>query len=123
MAFSFYGLIVALARYWVIILMVDLIFIVLLLLLGVYWSSAMKTREIALSVAKRHCQKMDVLLLDEYVALTGQWLKRDECGKIKAWRSYQFEFSSTGDERYHGKIVMLGVRVLSIQLEPYRIQE
>ena len=101
--------------------MVDLVFIVLLLLLGVYWSSAMKAREIAFSVVKTHCQKMDVLLLDDYVALTGQWLKRDKHGKVKAWRSYQFEFSSTGDERYHGKVVMLGAQVLSIQLEPYKI--
>lgn len=103
--------------------MADFVFIVLLLLLGFYWSSATKAREIAFSVVKTYCQKMDVLLLDEYVALTGQWFKRDQRGKVKAWRSYQFEFSSTGDERYHGKVVMLGTKVLSIQLEPYKIEE
>lgn len=83
----------------------------------------MKVREIAFIAAKVHCQKMNLFLLDEYVALNGQWLKRDEQGKVKAWRSYQFEFSSTGDERYNGKVIMLGKKVLSIQLEPYRIQE
>ena len=62
---------------------------------------------------------MDLFLLDEYVALNGQWLKRDEHGKLKVWRSYQFEFSSTGDERYAGKAIMLGRQVLSIQLDPY----
>ena len=103
--------------------MLDLFFIIVLLIIGFYWSSTMKAREIAFMAANVYCQKMEVFLLDEYVALNGQWLKRDEDGKIKAWRSYQFEFSSTGDERYHGKVIMLGGKVIKIQLEPYRIQE
>ena len=82
----------------------------------------MKAREIAYSATVIHCQKMDVLLLDDYVALVAQWLKKDEDGVTKIWRSYQFEFSSTGAERYHGKVVMLGDKILSIQLEPYRVQ-
>jgi len=103
--------------------MLDLFFIIVLLLIGFYWSSAMKAREIAFMAANVYCQKMDVYLLDEYVALNGQWFKRDEGGKLKAWRSYQFEFSSTGDERYHGKVIMLGRKVTKIQLDPYKIQE
>lgn len=103
--------------------MLDLFLIVLLLLLAYYWSSATKAREIAFSAAVIHCRKMDVLLLDDYAALTGQWLKRDELGKVKVWRSFQFEFSSTGEERYHGKVIMLGRKILSIQMEPYRVQE
>ena len=103
--------------------MLDLFFIIVLLLIGFYWSTAMKAREIAFMAANAHCQKMDVFLLDEYVALNGPWFKRDADGKVKAWRSYQFEFSSTGDERYHGKVTMLGRKVIKIQLEPYRIQE
>ncbi len=101
--------------------MLDFFFIILLLLIGFYWSNAMKAREIAFIAVNVHCQKMDVQLLDEYVALIGIWPKRDNDGKIKAWRSYQFEFTSTGDERYNGKVVMMGDKVLSIQLEPYRI--
>lgn len=103
--------------------MQDLFFITLLLLIGYYWSTATKAREIAFMAAAGHCKKMDVVLLDDYAALTGQWLKRDGQGKIKVWRSFQFEFSSTGEERYHGKVIMLGRKVLSIQMEPYRIEE
>lgn len=103
--------------------MLDLFLIVLLLMIGFYWSEGMKAREVALRAVTTHCYKMDVSLLDEYVALNGQWLKRDETGKFKAWRSYQFEFSSTGEERYDGKVIMLGKKVLSIQLQPYRINE
>lgn len=103
--------------------MLELFFIILLVVIGLYWSNAMKAREIALYAVKNHCQQMDVQLLDEYVALNGLWPKRDDQGKLKAWRSYQFEFSSTGDERYNGKVVMLGMKILSIQLDPYKIQE
>ncbi len=99
--------------------MMDLFFISVLLCMFFYWSNAMKAREIAFRAVKTYCNKMDLFLLDEYVALNGQWLKRDEHGKLKVWRSYQFEFSSTGDERYAGKAIMLGRQVLSIQLDPY----
>jgi len=103
--------------------MIDLFLIVLLLLIGGYWSSGMKAREIAFMAAAVHCKKMDVVLLDDYVALNAQWLKRDKQGKIKIWRSYVFEFSSTGADRYKGKVIMLGKVVSTIQLEAYRIAE
>lgn len=80
----------------------------------------MRAREIVFIAVKQYCYEMDLLLLDENVALNGQWLKRDEWGKLKAWRSYQFEFSSTGNERYSGKAIILGRNVVSIQVEPYR---
>ena len=86
-----------------------------------YWSSAMRAREIAFIAANAYCEKMEVLLLDEYVALNAQWLKRGDDGKLKAWRSYQFEFTSTGADRYQGKVIILGREIVTIQLEPYRI--
>ncbi|MCK5191580.1 MAG: DUF3301 domain-containing protein, partial [Methylococcales bacterium] len=53
--------------------MLDLFFIIVLLIIGFYWSSTMKAREIAFMAANVYCQKMEVFLLDEYVALNGQW--------------------------------------------------
>ena len=99
----------------------EIILIVLLLLVFFYWSDAQQAREIALHATKVHCKKMQVQMLDDYVALNALWLKRDENGKLAPWRSYLFEFSSTGVERYNGKIIMLGRRIQSIQMEPYRI--
>lgn len=101
----------------------DLFLIILLLLLGYFWSDSMKARELAFHYAKNHCQQVDVQLLDEYVALNGLWLKKDGHGKTKAWRSYQFEFTSTGYERYNGKVIMLGQKIISIQLDPYKISD
>jgi len=102
--------------------MIDLLLIALLVAVCLLWSSSLAAREIALNAVKTYCLKMDLQLLDDYVALTGLWPKRNAQGKIQAWRSYTFEFSSTGRERYNGKIVTLGNTVESIYLEPYRVR-
>lgn len=99
----------------------DEIFMILLFTAGfLYWQSSQKVREIALAATMRHCNDMELQMLDGYIAFNGLSLKRDLSGKIHIARAYQFEFSSTGAERYNGKIYMLGRRVASIQLEPHR---
>jgi hypothetical protein len=102
-------------------MMIDFLLILVLLAIGYYWSDSMKTREITLNFVKRHCQQLDIQLLDEYVALNGLWLKKDDVGKTKLWRSYQFEFTATGYERYNGKITLLGQKIINVQLDPYKI--
>jgi hypothetical protein len=87
-----------------------------------YWFNAQKAKEIALGTAKNHCLDMEVQMLDDYVALDGIRLKRNKLGKIQIQRLFLFEFSSTGYERYHGTVLMLGRQVESIYMEPYRIE-
>jgi len=87
-----------------------------------YWFNAQKAKEIALGAARDHCHAMDVQMLDGYVALNGIWLKRDKLRKMQLRRSFLFEFSSTGNERYNGTVLMLGRRIESIDMEPYRIE-
>jgi hypothetical protein len=65
---------------------------------------------------------MEVQMLDDYVALNGIRLKRDKLRKMQIQRSFLFEFSSTGYERYQGTVLMLGRQVESIYMEPYRIE-
>ncbi len=101
--------------------MIEMIGIIVLLLTGRFWWTAMQAREQALQAVLLYCRKMDISLLDDCVALTAAWFKRDEQGKWRAWRSYGFEFTVTGYERYQGKIVLLGRRLESITTEPYRI--
>ena len=86
-----------------------------------YWQSTQKVKEIALAATIRHCHKLDLQMLDGYIAFNAISLKRDSRGKIHIRRSYIFEFSSTGVERYNGIIIMLARQVEAIQLEPYRI--
>ena len=99
----------------------DIILLCVMCLAYVYWFNAEKAKEIALATARDHCLAMEVQMLDGYVALNGLWLKRDKAGKMQLRRSFLFEFSSTGNERYNGTVLMLGQKVESIYMEPYRI--
>lgn len=99
----------------------DLLIALLLLSALALWWSGQGARQLALGATRRYCDRMDVQLLDETVALRGVWLKRDDRGNVRVWRSYNFEFSSTGNERYSGRVVMLGRRIELIQLDPHRL--
>jgi hypothetical protein len=100
----------------------DIILIVLMCLLYGYWLSSQKAKEIALKTAIAYCCSIDVQMLDDYVALSSLSLKRNRLWKFQLQRSFVFEFSSTGNERYNGKILMTGRRVDSIYMDPYRIE-
>ena len=98
----------------------DLILIGLFLAFYFYWSSAQRVKEIALQGAGSYCLKKELQMLDGYVALTKLRFKKDDRGKIRVWRSFAFEFTSTGEERYNGQITILGRKILSIELDPHR---
>lgn len=99
-----------------------LIWITLLALAGLLWWQNLKMREIALKAVKHYCQREDLQLLDQSVALKGFKFKRDtQTGRLMLKRTYRFEFTSTGDERYKGDLVMLGQRVAGITTEAHRI--
>ena len=95
--------------------------LIMLLAAGAYWWwRGYAVKEVALRAAREHCRSFDVQLLDESVVMRGLWLKRDASGTLRVRRSFTFEFTSTGDERYHGDVVMLGPRLEMVQLEPHR---
>ena len=100
----------------------DIFLIGFMCLAYVYWFNAEKAKEIALATARDHCLAMEVQMLDGYVALNGIWLKKDKLRIMQLRRSFLFEFSSTGNERYNGTVLMLGQKVESIYMEPYRIE-
>lgn len=96
--------------------------IALVLCIAVYWWwRAHAVKEILVGIVRKHCLAMDVQLLDDTVVLRGFWFKRDAQGHLRVLRSYTFEFTSTGDDRYHGSAVVLGQRLETIQLEPHRL--
>lgn len=102
----------------------DLGHVVLLLMAGVaagIWWQLRELKERAYQAAKAHCDQVGVQLLD-YNVCDSQWrIVRDRPGRLTLQRSYQFEFTSTGDERYSGRVEMVGQRVITVQLEPHRI--
>jgi Protein of unknown function (DUF3301) len=100
----------------------DIIFISLLLCAFLYWTTAQKVKEIALRATEDYCFAMEVQMLDAYIALNKLGFERDNLGKMQIRRLFTFEFSSTGYERYSGTIIMLGNKVKSIVMEPYRLR-
>mgnify|MGYP003856177737 FL=1 len=78
-------------------------------------------KELAFASAKKYCEKMDVMLLDESMALRAIWFKKDELKKTRLWRKYLFEFTATGEDRYEGQVILLGHKITHIQLAPHRI--
>ena len=103
---------------------IDLQDVTILLLFGFaafWWWRAHAVKEIALQATREHCRNFDVQLLDESVVMRGLWLQRDAQGSLRVRRSYLFEFTTTGERRYHGGTVMLGQRVETIQLEPHQL--
>ena len=100
--------------------LMDLFWLGLLVLFGAYWWNAQGVKHRAFTEAKKHCQKMDVQFLDDSVVLKRLRLSKSG-GNLHWQRCYQFEFSSTFDDRYTGEIILLGRQVVKIDLGIYRI--
>jgi hypothetical protein len=93
----------------------------LLLLFGIsafclYFLSAQRVREYALSSAISACKEVDAQLLDQTVSIKRLSFSRDHNGRWKIWRLYHFEYSCDGENRLLGRVIMLGHRQQSIVL-------
>lgn len=88
-----------------------------------YWWRAKAIKDFVLQAAGNYCKTMDVLLLDDAVYLRGLWFKRDSEGALRVWRRFLFDFTSTGDERYTGRVIMLGQRIQHMELDPHRMPD
>lgn len=102
--------------------MIEIVLITLLLTACLYWIDGLGVKEIAFKAVRTNCLKLEVQMLDEYVALSRIELKRDRAGRIRFQRTFLFEFSSTGIERYNGVCIVSGRCVESIYMEPYRVE-
>ena len=96
-------------------------FLLLLAALGWYWYDSLRALEIARNAGKRACNDADVLFLDDTVASIALALVRDNSGRRVLRRTYRFEFSDTGNSRLEGQLVVLGDRIESMVMEPYRM--
>ena len=99
----------------------DLIAPTLVLLAAWYWWSSQGIKETAFKAAKQHCEKMEVMLLDESLVLRAIWFKKDNQRRLRLWRRYLFDFTATGTDRYEGQVIILGQKITHIQLAPHRI--
>jgi len=99
------------------------LFTIALAVFALYLFFSLKVRELAVSAAKNHCKKMELQLLDQSVSMQKLRLVKKADHTLQLQRIYIFEFTSTGDERYHGKLTMLGNRLIDIELQAHRMPE
>lgn len=99
----------------------DLMVAFVLVVIGILiWQNA-GFRDRALALAQQYCDHRDVQLLDETISLCGMSIGRDKRGNWGIRRTYEFEFTATGERRYNGRMVLLGVRIMDVELQPHQV--
>ena len=87
---------------------------------GWFWYDSMRARERAVHAGRAACDREGLQFLDETVLCTRTRPTRDADGRVTLRRVYAFEFSDDGRCRRGGRIVMVGARLESLELEPFR---
>lgn len=84
---------------------------------GWFWSDSLRARERMLETCARLCRDLGLQFLDETVTLAAISLERSEAGWPRLTRRYLFEFSGTGQDRWQGRAILAGQRVVSVQFD------
>ena len=95
---------------------IETISLLVLLAAGWFWFDSFQAREAGMRAARAACEAEDLLLLDDTVALGSLRPARDDEGRLRLQRVYHFEYSDTGDNRRRGSVVMLGRRVILLNV-------
>lgn len=101
--------------------MSKVITLILLGLFAYYWWITQKLKTLALRAARQRCQQAGVQLLDHTVVQSKLRLTKDNRNHWRLERQYSFDFTSTGEHRYHGKVALLGGYVASVELDAFSI--
>ena len=83
------------------------------------WWDSLQAREAAVTAARAACVAEGLQFLDDTVGIASIKPARNENGRLRLQRRYDFEFTDTGAHRMKGSIVMLGSRVVMIDLQPW----
>ncbi len=94
----------------------EIFFILFLAGLGWLWLDSLKARESAVRAAREACRAEELMLLDDTVAISSLKPARDEDGRVRLQRAYDFEYSDTGNNRLKGSVVLLGQRVVILNV-------
>ncbi|BDX03303.1 MAG: DUF3301 domain-containing protein [Marinomonas sp.] len=96
----------------------DIVILLCIMAVVYAWWCNSSIREQALTHAKRHCENLNLQLLEDSVS-GSEWKPIWHHGQLRIKRSYKFEFSSSGMARYPGKISYIGSHRLDIWLSPH----
>lgn len=87
-----------------------------ILALAWLWLDGMKARDLAVLAARRACESEGLQFLDESMSIESLRPARNDADALALRRVYSFEYSDTGDNRRPGSVVMLGHRVLMLNI-------
>jgi hypothetical protein len=96
------------------ILLTDVLWLGLLAVVVAYFWQAQQVKELANRAAQQQCQREDAQFLDGSVGLRRLSLSRDETGRWRLWRQYQFDYSEDGVQRRTGQVIALGARIQGV---------
>jgi len=88
-----------------------------------FWWYGSQSKEHAIIEAKRLCGLDNLQFLDQTVEQQKLWITRSKQGYLCFCRSYTFEFTTTGEQRYQGRILMIGGKITKSDLDVYRIHD
>ena len=98
------------------------VFIVLLLILFAWlWWLDRGLKQRASQRCKQYCDEANLQLLDDNIQVQTTGLKKNSRGQWQLYRCFVFEFTSTQEQRYQGRLEMMGNTISNIELSPYRI--
>ena len=92
--------------------------LVLALFAGVlsFWRNTLRAREEAIRVSRAACKNRGHQFLDDTVSLTRLGFGRSAQGWPVLRRTYAFEFSADGHDRFVGSVTLSGSRIESVYL-------
>lgn len=97
--------------------MTEILMLVVIGAFALYWQNSMRCKEIASGAAKRECQREGLQFLDQTVQQQRLSMSRDPEGMWRLWRDYRFEYSPDGLGRARGRILLLGHRVIAVNVQ------
>ena len=100
----------------------DLVWLSGLIILAALWWHGQGVKSRAVAHAKRYCEQHDLQWLDESMVIRRLWPVRSRSGSLVLQRTYFFEFSSTGEHRYRGTVVMEGYYLKTVDVQTYHLQ-
>jgi Protein of unknown function (DUF3301) len=103
--------------------MTESILLAVCLALAWLWWDSMQAREAAVAAARAACEAEGLQFLDDTVGIASLKPARNAEGRLLLQRAYDFEFSDTGDNRVRGGVVMLGRRVVLLNVSASRLPD
>jgi hypothetical protein len=95
---------------------VEVIGLLFVVALGWFWLNGIKARDAAMLACRRACAAEGLQFLDDTVSTARVRLERDDDGVLRLRRVYSFEYSDSGNNRRPGSIVLLGDRVIMLNV-------